>query len=145
MALQPATSPRLDAEVHGLRARIAELEAWNHAAERAADALNRSGDAFHRIFDHSNDGILVIDGTGERIVDANPRAMEMLGYDRATLLASPLSSLYPDDPERVRALTREVLERGAGATREFDCQTPAGSGAPPRSPRRWWSSARARS
>jgi len=126
MALQPATSPKLDAEVHGLRARIAELEAWNHAAERAADALNRSGDAFRKIFDYSNDGILVIDASGERIVDANPRAMEMLGHDRATLLASPLSSLYPDDPERVRALTREVLERGTGTTREFDCRTPAG-------------------
>jgi len=50
----------------------------------------------------------------------------MLGLGRDALLASPLSSLYPDDPERVYSLMREVLDRGAGTTREFDCRTPSG-------------------
>src|SRR5262249_49752996 len=67
VAWESAGDSRL--ELERLRARVAELEAWNRAAERAAEALVRSEDALRKIFDHSNDGILVVDPAGDRIVD----------------------------------------------------------------------------
>lgn len=110
-------------EVERLRARVAELEAWNRAAERAAEALVRSEDALRKIFDHSNDGILVVDPSSDRIVDVNHRACEMLGYEHAELLAMPLMGLYPDDPHELQAFARQVLERGTGSTIEVECRT----------------------
>ena len=113
-------------ELDRLRARVAELEAWNRAAERAAEALVRSEDALRKIFDHSNDGILVVDPSSDRIVDVNHRACEMLGYEHAELLSMPLMGLYPDDPHELKAFARQVLERGMGSTIEVECRTRAG-------------------
>lgn len=113
-------------EIDHLRARVAELEAWNLAADRAAEALLRSEDALRKVFDHSNDGILVVDPATDRIVDVNHRACEMLGYEQAQLLAMPLTGLYPDDPHRLQAFAQEVLKRGTGSTREVQCRTRCG-------------------
>lgn len=113
-------------ELDRLRARVAELEAWNLAAERATEALIRSEDALRKIFDHSNDGILVVDPAADRIVDANHRACLMLGHSQDSLLAASLSSLYPDDRATLDGYVREVLERGTGSTREVACRTASG-------------------
>jgi sigma-B regulation protein RsbU (phosphoserine phosphatase) len=113
-------------ELERLRTRVQELEAWNRAAERAAEALVRSEDALRKIFDHSNDGILVVDPSSDRIVDVNHRACEMLGYEHAELLSMPLMGLYPDDPYQLQAFARQVLERGTGSTLEVECRTRTG-------------------
>jgi len=124
MALSVA-SPFVDPtlELERLRERVAELEAWNRAAERAAEALVRSEDALRKIFDHSNDGILVVDPSSDRIVDVNRRACQMLGYEEGELLTMPLMGLYPDDPHQLQAFARQVLEQGMGSTIEVECRT----------------------
>ena len=52
---------------------------------------------YRKIFDHSNDAILVIDPGADAIVDANPRACVMLGYPREELLSIPISAVHPNE------------------------------------------------
>ncbi len=113
-------------ELAVLRARVAELEQWNGAAERAAEALSRSDQSLRRVFDHSNDGIFIVDPTADRIVDVNQRACTMLGYTREEILARPMSCVHPDDSPKLDAFTEQVLAEGAGWTRELSCVTKSG-------------------
>ncbi len=55
-----------------LRRRIAELEALEAEHKRVEDALRESEERFHKIFDHSNDAIFIVDPTRDEILDVNP-------------------------------------------------------------------------
>lgn len=69
---------------------------------------------YKRLFEHSHDPILLHDLAG-RVVDANRRAMQALGYRREALVGMRLQALFPprvheDLQEHVqRAATREAL------------------------------------
>jgi PAS domain S-box-containing protein len=69
----------------------AHLHAAEHAARRhAEDAQLR----FRALFEGSPEAIVVLDERDE-LIDANPEACELLGYDRATLLAMQISEFAP--------------------------------------------------
>ena len=44
--------------------------------------LRESENRFRKIFDHSNDAILVIDPKRDEILEVNPRACHMLGFTK---------------------------------------------------------------
>lgn len=52
-------------------------------------------ETFRRIFTHSNDGIFVYDPQKDLIVDANPRACRMLGYEHEELLTMSITDIIP--------------------------------------------------
>ena len=49
---------------------------------------------FHAVFDCAPDGIVVVDGRG-RIIDVNPCAQELFGYDSDELVGRPIEMLIP--------------------------------------------------
>jgi len=50
---------------------------------------------YKTIFESAPDGIIVVDRTG-RIIDANPEAARLFGYDRETLVGMAVDRLVPD-------------------------------------------------
>jgi PAS domain S-box-containing protein len=59
--------------------------------------LKRSEEHYHRLFDTSRDGILLLTTDGD-ITDANPAARELLGRDRSTLIGLKLADLCASSP-----------------------------------------------
>ena len=98
------------------------------AAERS---LRESEQRLRRIFDHSNDAILVIDPAADRILEANARAAEMLGYDAQELISRvTISAVHPQEMPRLRAFAGDVITRGSGWTNELSCTCKDGSRLP---------------
>ncbi len=81
---------------------------------------------FKAIFDHSNDAIMILDLAKDRIIDANPRASMMLGYECKQLLSTPVSSIHPDELPQIRSFAAKVFKSGAGWTNELSCRTSSG-------------------
>ena len=97
-----------------------------HAAEEARVIEER----FHRIFESSNDGIFVFDPSGDKILDANPKACSMLGYSREELLSLKVSAIHPDEMPQLMAFAQSVYEQGSGWTDELTCMTKTGEALP---------------
>ena len=87
-------------------------------------------DLYRKIFDHSNDAILVIDPERDTIVDANPRACDMLGYTRDELLSVPISAIHPQEMAVLQAFAESVFLNGHGWTNELSCMTKSGQQLP---------------
>jgi len=51
---------------------------------------------YRKIFQHSNDAIMIVDIESESFVDVNPAACDMLGYTRDGLLEMDPASIHPD-------------------------------------------------
>ncbi|MCH6568244.1 MAG: PAS domain-containing protein [Nitrospinae bacterium] len=113
-------------DLAGLRSRIDELEAEKTAWLERQEALARSEECFRKIFNHSNDAIFVVDPEEDRILDANFKASEMLGYTCDELLSMPMSALHPGEMPAVLAFARNVHEQGSGWTNELTCLTKTG-------------------
>ena len=79
-----------------------------------------------KVFDYSNDAGFVISPQENRIVDANIRACELLGYTRDELLSLSISDVHPDEMPRFNAFARGVMESGYGWTDELTCLTKTG-------------------
>ncbi len=94
--------------------------------KRAEEALRESEERYHNIFDYSNDAIFIIDPAKDQIVDANPKACNMLGYSREELLSVPVSSIHPDEMPVLQAFAQTVFERGHGRTNELTCTSKSG-------------------
>jgi diguanylate cyclase (GGDEF)-like protein/PAS domain S-box-containing protein len=104
------TNFHLIAENATFRSRLAELEdqlANLHSAEgtlpeseiadrkRIEDALKASEVRYRRLFETSQDGILLLDADTGRITDANPFLQDLLGYSHAELLGKRLWEIGP--------------------------------------------------
>ena len=50
---------------------------------------------YRKLFETAGEGLIVIDQTGA-IVLANPRALEMFGYEEAGLIGQTIEVLVPD-------------------------------------------------
>lgn len=85
---------------------------------------------FRAVFASSQDAIFIIDPRGDRIVDANRRAVELLGYSREELLSLPVSAIHPQEMDRLLAFTDRVYEEGMGWTDELGCTTKQGGWVP---------------
>lgn len=106
-----------------------ELESQNR--QEAEKALRTSEERLRKIFEHSNDAIFVIDPKRDRVLEANPKAAEMLGYSRDELINSvQVSSIHPEEMEQVRAFGDKVLKQGYGWTNELTCLTKSGYNIP---------------
>lgn len=82
--------------------------------------------AFDTLFDNANDGIFIVDPWHDRIVDANPKACEMLGYTQREIRRTPISAVHPDDMDRFLAFAENSRRFGHGLTDELSCCTKAG-------------------
>lgn len=92
-----------------------------YALDRQVPAVD--ADHFRSIFLHAQDAILLLDVESDRIVEANPRAAAILGYDRTRLLQTPISAIHPHEMTRLIRFAGSVMESGTGWTDELSCTT----------------------
>jgi PAS domain S-box-containing protein len=86
---------------------------------------------YRKVFEHSNDAVMVVDFDDERFVDVNPAACELLGYTREELLDLDPEDIHPEDFDDVRdEFLRDVLRDGSGWTDDLDCVTKGGETVP---------------
>ncbi len=78
-------------------------------------------------FEHGLEASLVVDpGTG-RILDANPAACRLLGYDRDLLRSIPITDLHRGREPALLVFTEAVLSKGAYWTRGLAARHAAGA------------------
>jgi len=96
-------------------------------SKQAQQALRESEEKFHKIFDHSNDAIFLIDPERNTIVDVNPKACDMLGFSRQELLTMSISTIHPSEMPQLKAFAQSVFEEGRGWTNRLTCLTKSGT------------------
>ena len=109
---------------------IAFTPAMDHLADRKQLPEWERDDRFRKVFNHSNDGIFIIDPERDRILEANPRACQMLGYSYNELAALRITSVHPDEMPALMKFARSVFDNGAGWTNELTCLTKSGNRLP---------------
>jgi PAS domain S-box-containing protein len=81
---------------------------------------------FEKIFQHSNDAIFIVNPNEDKIINANPKACEMLGYDHSQLIQMPMSAIHPDEMLQMQEFAEHVFTNGQGWTNELTCMTVKG-------------------
>jgi len=76
---------------------------------------------FKDIFNAALDGIIIIDPNEYRIVDANPKVVELLGYDRAQLIGMAVEKIHPKEMLELKKTLHEVVLGNPVQTDEFSC------------------------
>ena len=92
-------------------------EAEDRRARQRAEAARWASEAkYRRLFESSKDGLLVLDGTTERILDANPSLLKLLGYTRDEVVGRTVWDLgvTGNDPASEAAF-REFLSHDEGS------------------------------
>ncbi len=103
------------------RARLYEAEREARAGAQAAEARYRS------LFERSADAVLVVDRQG-RFQDANPAALELLGYEREELRGLTLADLSEEEIS-VEAIYGQLASEGTW-NREIDLRRKHGEAVP---------------
>ena len=87
-----------------------------------ADRIETTERRFQQLFDSTNDALFVIGSDGEALLDCNPAASELLGYDRETLCSmSPAALFDHDDSGAFQSFFETVQRTDSGWTNEFSC------------------------
>ena len=111
---------------------VLELDGRRHLLARLRDITERrdeerehreTKELFRKAFEHSNDAIFVFDPQADEFRDVNPRACELLGYEREELLAMGPSDAHPHELESFREFVEAVVREGGGWTDELSCFT----------------------
>jgi two-component system cell cycle sensor histidine kinase/response regulator CckA len=66
------------------------------ASRAAEEALRRTEAQYRSLFEHAEDALLVFEPATEMILDANPKACELYGFDREELVGTSLKALTFD-------------------------------------------------
>lgn len=82
------------------------------------------------VFTAANDAIFVIDPAQDRIIDANPKACNLLGYSHAELLNLPVSAIHPQEMIELLRFARKVMDAGSGWTDRLSCTKKTGQRLP---------------
>ncbi|MBI5323570.1 sigma 54-interacting transcriptional regulator [Bradyrhizobium sp.] len=76
-------------------------------------AAGREADLRTLAFDYLVEPTLLLDPQADQIVDANPAACTLLGYDRALLRETRISTLHAGQMPALIAFTQAVLDKGS--------------------------------
>ena len=60
-----------------------------------------TAERYRKIFEYSNDAVMIVDLSAETFVDVNPAACELLGYSREELLSKRPEEIHPGDRKSV--------------------------------------------
>ncbi len=87
---------------------------------KKAEAALRESEAYRRrLFEQLADGVLLIDDSN-RILDANPQAMNMLGYTSESLLNMSLQALLASQQPTIPSDTQKTQSPGTGPLTEWN-------------------------
>ena len=74
--------------------------------------VGEASDDFGSVFEQHREAMLVLEPEADRIVDANPAAARLLGYDRAALRAVAASALHPGQRPALIVFTQGAFAKG---------------------------------
>jgi diguanylate cyclase (GGDEF)-like protein/PAS domain S-box-containing protein len=97
-----------EGQLAGYAAVVRDVTERKHA-ERL---LQQSERKYRMLFEHAVDAIFVADAESGMLVDANPRALEILGYEMSELRRKHQSELHP--PAQLAAVASRLLNSGNG-------------------------------
>lgn len=97
-----------------LHARLRTLLERRADSRKLSDELGRQRALFQRIFESSNDAIVVVDPDTESIRMSNPQACELLGYTEAEFRRLSPRDIHPDDYREYREFRETTIEDGRG-------------------------------
>lgn len=124
-------SKQLEERTRELAQAQAQLQTKIQKHRETEQALQLNQANLQQIFECSNDAIFVIDPEADRILAANPKAEDHLGYTRAELLSSVrVSAIHPHELEKMRVFSQMVLTEGRGWTNELTCRSKSGQRQP---------------
>ena len=99
--------------IDALRGAQADLAAGYEAMVEAHEEVRGEKALFEEIFSGSKEAIFLLDKQSAAIVEANPRACEMLGYSREELTAMHQPDLYPEETrDEMKQEFRSSVEAG---------------------------------
>lgn len=117
----------LKRELTEARATIQELEAelteTNEGMIALTLELEEAKERYQRIFEASNDAILLIDPEQDAIYEANPRACELFGYSHDSLVSLSATDIFPDESSQYDSFVDAVVH---GWVDDFTCRTKSG-------------------
>lgn len=85
---------------------------------------------FRSVFEAAIDPIILVRLDDFRILDANPSACRLLGYDRRELCTLSAEVVHPHEMERLRTFALGAAEAGGARSTEFTCLTRCGERIP---------------
>lgn len=85
---------------------------------------------FELLVEEVADAALILDPLGDRFVTANAAACSMLGYTRAELLETPVSSIHPGELPQLEDVVERAIRDGFASTITLTCRTKAGACVP---------------
>ena len=133
-SMEAAEFDTFDSKVASILADTAEVALDRAEREKRLreheSELTEALDRFQSVFEHSNDAIMIIDPQTDEILEANPRASEMLGYSRGELLNMAPSDIHPEDMSKFRDFIDEIQTKGTGRTERLTCVTASGEQLP---------------
>ncbi|MFQ5675526.1 MAG: PAS domain S-box protein, partial [bacterium] len=88
---------KLRNEVQALRKEVARLERAYVERDQAYQALLDREVALRKLYNIAGDAIFIIDGEKKRIIDANPKASELLEYSQKELRRMPIKRIHPNE------------------------------------------------
>ncbi len=90
--------------------------------ERSRAELEETKERLQTLFHNIQDGVLVIDMEAERIVDANERACEMLGYAKDELTDLRPRDIHPHEIDRLETFLESAAREKALTTERLSCR-----------------------
>src|SRR5918998_978579 len=78
------------------------------------------------VLEHSNDAMFVFDPGHDRVVEANVKACQLLGYSHDEVLMIPMSAILPNEMHKLVNLARATPHSGQGLIDEAICLTKRG-------------------
>ncbi len=107
--------------------RRAIAEAENRRARRLAEEARRASEVRYRhLFEFSKDGLLLMDGSTFRILDASPSFLELLELARSDVVGHTIGELWPGGEAACAAALQELFRRDEGQAP--DLQLPRADG-----------------
>ena len=107
------TKQALTEELESLRRRIAELEQPEAERRKTEEALRDTETRYRLLFEHSPDGIVIIDPATARLLEFNDTAHRQLGYSREEFARLSISDLdVVETPEETRSQIAKVMQGG---------------------------------
>lgn len=95
-----------------------------------ASMLRHQERRFRSVFEAAIDPIILVRLADFRILDANPSACRLLGYDRRELCALKAEAIHPNEMERLRTFALGAAAVGGARSTEFSCLTRHGDQVP---------------
>jgi PAS domain S-box-containing protein len=79
---------------------------------RTENATSASEERYRALIEQSSDGIFIVDPVTRRVLEANPRFRQMLGYDEREIQVLTLDEIIVAPPESIAANAAKVLDHG---------------------------------